>query len=405
MKIAEEEAHVDMISIVIGWHEARTGALGRDLPADNWVEHAQRVKDSVAIPVAFGVRLRDPVLAEQCLKQELFDFWEVCRPFLADPQLLHKLEEDRLEEVKPCLAGLTCLAKMFNNLPYLCTVNPALGHEAEDAYQIRPARIKKKILVVGGGPAGLECASISAQRGHEVIVYERGGQLGGQLLLADREPSKGKSYMTLLGHYKALLKRHSVQIRMNSAVDEKVVRKEAPDVVVLATGAWVPRFTECSPDGAEIFTLEEALLHDEVRPLSNVLIVSGERAGLVAAEYLSGKGCRVSIVEEGPRTGTDVGITFIWRHRSWIKEMGVREFTNYRLREVKDGKARLLGREGEEVTVDVDVIIQAGPRRASQELERQLRDLCDELYLIGDAVIPRSLTDAIHEGYKLGTRV
>jgi 2,4-dienoyl-CoA reductase (NADPH2) len=184
-----------------------------------------------------------------------------------------------------------------------------------------------------------------------------------------------------------------------------VVGREAPDVVVLATGAWVPRFEECSTDGAEVLTLEEALLHDKVRPRSNVLVVSGERAGLVTAEYLSGKGCQVSVVEEGPRTGTDVGITFIWRHRSWIKDMGVREFTGHRVREVKDGQARLQGPEGKEVIVNADVIIRAGPRQSSQELERQLRDLCDELYLIGDAVIPRSLTEAIHEGYKLGTRL
>lgn len=407
MKIAEKDAGVDMISIVIGWHEARTGALGRDLPADNWVEHARRVKDAVsAIPVAFGVRLRDPFIAEQCLKDELFDFWEVCRPFLADPQLLHKLEEDRPEEIKPCQAGLTCLARMFNNLPYLCTVNPILGHEAEPTYQILPARLKKKVLVIGGGPAGLEVATVAAQRGHEVVVHDNGPALGGQLLMANREPSKGKSFEGLIGHYEAMMKKYGVTWYVNSTVDAALVRKERPDVVVLATGASVARFNGASTDGMTVMTLEEALLEDKVVSSSRVVIISGERAGLVTAEYLrSEKGCSVSLVEEGTRLGTDVGITFIWRHMAWIKDMGMTVLKKHRVKSVNKGHVILIDAEGGEVKIEADILIRAGPRKPRQELEAEVKSLADELYLIGDAIKPRSLTEAIHEGYKLGVRI
>jgi 2,4-dienoyl-CoA reductase (NADPH2) len=405
MKIAEKDAGVDMISIVIGWHEARTGALGRDLPTDNWVEHARRVKEAVNVPVAFGVRLRDPVVAEKCLKEELFDFWEVCRPFLADPHLLHKLEEDRPEEIKPCQAGLTCLARMFNNLPYVCTVNPVLGHEAEASYQILPPRIKKKVLVVGGGPAGLECASVCAQRGHEVVLYERSDRLGGQLLMADREPSKGKSYLGLINHYTTLLKKYEAQYHLNNSVDKEVIRRESPDVVVLATGAHVPRFNGDSADGIKVFTMLEALLEDKVPTGSHVVVLSGERAGLVTAEHLSTKGCKVFLVEENLRLGSDVDITFLWRHVAWIKEMNVKALTGHRIRAISDGQVELVGPEGEEVKIKTDVLVQAGPRRSSQELEAEIRPLSDELYMVGDAVKPRSLTEAIHEGYKLGVRI
>ncbi len=407
MKIAEKDAGVDMISIVIGWHEARTGALGRDLPSDNWVEHARRVKDAVdTVPVAFGVRLRDPFIAEQCLKDGLFDFWEVCRPFLADPQLLHKLEADRPEEIKPCQAGLTCLARMFNNLPYLCTVNPVLGHEVEPTYQILPARLKKKVLVVGGGPSGLEVATVAAQRGHEVVLYEKGAELGGQLLMANREPSKGKSYEGLLGHYEAIMKNHGVTWHVNTTVDAALIKKERPDVVVLATGASVPGLNGVPTEGITAMTLEEALIEDKVAPGSRVVILSGERAGLVAAEYLkSEKGCTVSLVEEGSRLGSDVGITFIWRHMAWIKDMGVTVFKQSRFKGVINGQVILTDAENNEVKIDADVIIQAGPRKPQQELEDELKRLADELYLVGDAIKPRSLTDAIHEGFKLGVRI
>ncbi len=405
MKIAEKDAGVDMVSIVIGWHEARTGALGRDLPTDNWVEHARRVKDAVDVPVAFGVRLRDPVIAERCLKDELFDFWEVCRPFLADPHLLHKLEEDRPDEVKPCQAGLTCLARMFNNLPYVCTVNPVLGHEAEASYQLLPPRIKKKVLVVGGGPAGLECATVAAQRGHEVVLYERRDRLGGQMLMADREPSEGKSYLGLIHHYTTLLKKYEVDFHLNTGVDKEVIRSESPDVVVLATGAFVPRFNGDPVNGIKVFTLEESLLEDKVVPGSRVVVLSGERAGLVTAEHLSRNGCKVFLVEEHRRLGSDVDVTFLWRHVAWIREMNVKALTGHRIRAFADGQVKLVGPEGEEVNVEADVLVQAGPRLSCQELEPVIRPLADELYMIGDAVKPRSLTEAIHEGYKLGVRI
>jgi 2,4-dienoyl-CoA reductase-like NADH-dependent reductase (Old Yellow Enzyme family)/thioredoxin reductase len=407
MKIAEKDAGVDMISIVIGWHEARTGALGRDLPSDNWVEHAKRVKEAVTtIPVAFGVRLRDPFIAEQCLKDELFDFWEVCRPFLADPKLLHKLEEDRPEEIKPCQAGLTCLARMFNNLPYLCTVNPVLGHEAEPTYQILPARLKKKVLVVGGGPSGLEVATVAAQRGHEVVVHEQGPALGGQLLMANREPSKGKSYEGLIGHYEALMKKHGVKWHVDSTVDAALIRKERPDLVVLATGASFGRFNGAPAEGMTVVSLGEALIEDKVPAGSRVVILSGERAGLVTAEYLaSEKGCSVSLIEEGPRLGGDVEITFIWRHMAWIRDMGVNALKKHRLKSVNNGHVIVTDAEGNEVKIAADILIQAGPRRPRQELEGEFKALADELYLVGDAIKPRSLTDAIHEGYKLGVRI
>lgn len=405
MKIAEKDAGVDMISIVIGWHESRQGALARDLPVDNWVEHARRVKEAVNVPVAFGVRLRDPVIAEKCLAEGVFDFWEVCRPFLADPQLLHKLEEDRLEEVRPCQAGLTCLARMFNNLPYLCTVNPRLGHEAEPAYQITPAAVEKKILVVGGGPAGLEFATVAAKRGHEVVLYEKTSSLGGQLRMADREPSRGKSFQGLIAHYEVMIDKLGVRVNRGAAVDAETVRNESPDVVVLATGATAPGFDPAAVDGVRTLTLKEALLDDLIEPGSRVVVVSGERAGLVTAEHAAGKGCRVWLVEESRRLGSDVGITFIWRHRAWIDEMDVKVLTEHRFKGVENGEVILTGPDREEVRIAADVLVRSGPRVSYQALESRISHVSDELYLIGDAVKPRSLTEAIHEGYRLGVRV
>ena len=182
-----EQAGVDMISIVVGWHEARKGALGRDVPTDGWLPLAIRAKAAVKIPVAFGPRFGDPVMANEAIAAGKIDLWEVCRPFLADPMLLHKTAEDRVEEIRPCVGGLLCLSRMFRDLPYNCAMNPRLSHEYEPQYEVRPAPTPKRVLVVGGGPAGLEAAKVAAERGHQVTLVERRARLGGQLVRTQRD--------------------------------------------------------------------------------------------------------------------------------------------------------------------------------------------------------------------------
>ncbi|MFC1836094.1 FAD-dependent oxidoreductase [Thermodesulfobacteriota bacterium] len=239
-----------------------------------------------------------------------------------------------------------------------------------------------------------------------MVVHEVRPALGGQLLMANREPSKGKSYEGLIGHYEALMKKHGVKWHIDSPVKAALIRKERPSVVVLATGASVPQFNSVPTDGVTVISLEEALIEDKVASGSRVAILSGERAGLVAAEYLtSEKGCSVSVVEESPRMGTDVDITFIWRHMAWIKDMGVNALKKHRIKSVNNGHVILADAEDNEVKIEADVLIQAGPRRSRQELEEEFKPLVDELYLVGDAINPRSLPEAIHEGFKLGVRI
>ena len=131
--------------------------------------------------ITFGNRLPDPRMANDCIRDGVFDFWEVCRPLLADPELIHKAAEDRLDEVRRCVGSLNCLSRLFRDLPYTCTMNPALGHEVEPEYHVTPTTVKKKIMVIGSGPAGMECAITAAKRGHEVTVFEKTGRIGGNL--------------------------------------------------------------------------------------------------------------------------------------------------------------------------------------------------------------------------------
>ncbi len=401
MKIAEK-AGVDIISIVVGWHESSKGALGRDLPTTQWLYLAERAKKHLKVPIAFGPRFGDPRLAYKAIADGVIDLWEICRPALADPEILYKAKEGRFEDVKPCLGGLMCLSTMFHDLPYICTVNPRLGHEHEPEYEIRPAVRKKKVIVVGGGPAGLECAITAARRGHEVIVYEKESQLGGQLVAASKEIGGGYVFQDLVRYYETQLNKLGVKVLKGTEATPELISKEKPDVLVIATGATISKEFE-EINGVQVFTALE-ILKREIDPGENIIVISGERAGLVAAEYLAKKGKNVTIVESGKKIATDVIPTFKWRHKLWIKELGIRVITEAKLRKIKEGMA-VIEAPQETLEVDVDAIVIGGPRKPISKHWYSFEFLADEKYIIGDATLPRSIAYAIHEGYKLGVRI
>lgn len=393
MKIAEREG-VDCISFVIGWHESRTGALGRELPSDHWLYLAENAKKEIKVPIAFGPRFGDPILAEKAIAEKKIDFWEVCRPFLADPELLYKVKENRINEIKPCMGGLLCLARMFRNLPYICTVNPQLGHERE--YKVKEAVIKKKVAVIGAGPAGIECAIIAKKRGHDVLIFEKENKIGGQLNLAEKEIDGGHAFKELISYYETQIKKLKIPIILNREVDKDDFNKLDSDVIVIATGAVIstPKFFEKKLNIFNAFDV----LGGKANVGKNVIILGGERAGLVTGEFLSKKGKNVTIVEEGKRIANDVIPTFKWRHYLWVKQFGIETITNAKIEFKND--SIIINNE----IKNPDSIIVASPRKPIQNLFK-LEFYFDEIYIIGDAIMPRSLHNAIHEGFKLGIRI
>jgi 2,4-dienoyl-CoA reductase (NADPH2) len=403
MKIAEQ-AGTDCVSIVVGWHESTRGALGRDVHDDQWLPLAEKASQALKIPVAFGPRFCDPVKAEQALAKGAFGLWEVCRPFLADPELLHKVAEDRLEEIRPCVGGLLCLSRMFRNLPYICAVNPRLGHEVEPEYALRPARISKKVLVVGGGPGGLECALIAAQRGHSVVLCEKGERVGGQLIPASKEIGGGHIFVDLVRYYETLLKKWNVDVRLATEVTPQLCAQIAPDVGVVATGSEIDPLPIPGAEHNHVVIAHNIL--EEGSPCGDrVVVLGGERIGLVAAEYLASRGKQVTLVEMGKRLGEDVIATFKWRHAAWVRELQIQTLVNAQAKEITEEGVRVKEKDGTERLVLADTVIVAIPRKPRQQLLTDLEFVCDELYVVGDAVKPRSMHNAIREGYLIGIRI
>lgn len=400
---------VDMISVTVGWQEAPESSIGRDVEPGHWNRLAARAKVELPdMPIAFGVRLPDPVMADECIARGEFDYWEVCRPLLADPELVHKAAEDRLDERKRCVGSLNCLSRMFRDLPYWCTINPALGHEVEPEYHIRPAVVSKRVMIVGAGPAGMECAIAASRRGHTVTVYDRAERIGGNLVgYANNDMAHPEDLMSIVSYYERMVEKHAIEVCLNTEIDSGFMRGVLHefDVVVAAAGAKFD-IDSLPVEAADDFVLDAhdvALGKHQVN--GRMVVLGGGKVGLTLAEFLASKGCDVTVVEQEKRIGGDVAPTWKWRHIAWVEELKIKVIAGCTVKKIGDDGVAIVNADGEEVTVPADVVIAASPERPDQSLFRQLEWMVDELHGCGDALVSRGLGQAIHDGYRLGCRL
>jgi len=400
---------VDMISVTVGWQEAPDSSIGRDIQPGHWNYLAARAKEMLPdVPITFGVRLPDPRMADKCIANGEFDFWEVCRPLLADPELVHKAAEDRLDEARRCIGSLNCLSRLFRDLPYTCTMNPALGHEVEPEYRVTPAVVKKRVMVIGAGPAGMECAITAAKRGHSVMVLEKADRIGGNLLgYAGRDLARPDDLLSIVRHYEVMAKKLGVELRLGTEANAKLMRSVLHqfDVAVVAAGARIDLGALRDIEGHERVLDGLAVAHGAIEAGRKVVIIGGGKVGLTLGESLRAGGAEVTIVESAKRIAGDVMPSFKWRHTAWVDELEIATLTSSRVTRVTPEGCTVVNAKGEERLVPADTVIATAPRRSNQELFHEFEWMIDELHGCGDAVVPRGLDAAIHEGYRLGVRI
>ena len=402
---------VDMISVTVGWQEAPESSIGRDIEPGHWNYLSERAKKTFPNTlITFGNRLPDPRMADQCLRDGVFDFWEVCRPLLADPELVHKAAEDRLDEVRRCIGSLNCLSRLFRDLPYTCTMNPALGHEVEPEYHVTPAAVKKNVKVIGAGPAGMECAITAAKRGHEVTVFDKAERIGGNLVAyAHNDLARPDDLLSVVSHYEVMAAKLGIEMRLSTEVHAKFMRSvlHQYDVCVVAAGARIDRERFAHVEGAERMLDAIAVAHGRVEAKGpRIVIVGGGKIGLTLAESLrKHQGAEVTVVESDKRIAGDVKPSFKWRHASWVEELGITCLTSARLVKVDERGATVRDAKGADKRVEADSVILAEGSRPAHELFHEFEWMVDELHGIGDALIPRGLEQAIADGYRLGVRL
>mgnify|MGYP000176561549 FL=1 len=280
-----EKAGATIINTGIGWHEARIPTIATKVPraAFTWV--TAKFREALSIPVITSNRINTPEVAEDVLARGDADMVSMARPFLADPDFVRKAQQNKADEINTCIGcNQACLDHVFGGKMTSCLVNPRACHELE--INIEPASTKKRVAVVGAGPAGLAAAVTSAQRGHDVVIYDGASEIGGQFNVAKQIPGKEEFYETLRYFARQIELHKNITLKLNTFVDAAALNDEGFDEVMVATGIKprVPAIEGIEHD--KVLTYLEVL--KEKKPVGKkVAIIGAGGIGFDTAEYLS----------------------------------------------------------------------------------------------------------------------
>jgi len=363
-------------------------------------DSAGKIKEAVSIPVMSVGRINDPAIADDILSKGWADLICMGRAILADPEFPKKAKEGRLNEINMCIACNTCMESIFRRGRIECLVNPFLGREKELVF--RPAQKVKRIMVVGGGPAGMNVAWIAAKRGHKVRLFEKQPFLGGQLVLGSATTYK-KEIKNIINYHQTQLRKYKVECILNTEVNAELVKKEDPDVIVLATGSY-PIIPDVPGVDKDIVVPVSKILFQEGPLPRESIVVGGGPTGCEVALHLVESGSKVTIVEMLPKIGN--GLESITRKvlLNKLMENNVRFLTNSVLERIEDNGVWVKSKGKEEFIPAERVIISIG-NRPDTRLYEQIKDMKYEIYQIGDCIEPRSAKTAIYEGTVLGLSI
>ena len=391
-----EKAGVTALHVDTGcyeeWYQAITTIYSKP---GHKLDVQKAIKEVVNIPVLGDGKLYDPKLANKVIEDETLDYLGLAHEMLADPYWPTKVKEGRYEDIRPCIGCNECLLAGFSGKHYYCAVNPTCYAERDYALP-KPDGSKKSILVIGGGPGGMSAAITARQRGWDVELWEKTDRLGGTLWAAGGPDFKA-DIIKLINYMKVQCDKLGVKVRYNKTATAENVLGGNWDKVVLAAGAdpAVPPI-----DGIENATPVSEYLTHNVTAGKKVVIIGGGLAGTEAACDIAPHAEEVTVVEMMP------DILFNAAHclnndqhlRNMVKDRGVKVAAGAKVTKITPTSVTY-EKDGETVTLECDTVFNAAGFKANNQLEDLLEDHYDNVTVIGDAIAPRKILTAVHEGY------
>lgn len=397
------DAGADAIDVVSGVAETVEWVVpGMAFPRGCNLDLAVQLKHAVAIPILVAGRINDPVTADQIVASGQADFAVLGRALIADPDFGAKAASGKVDEIRPCIACLGCMESFVRERRLVCALNPYVGREGDADF--KSVFASKEVLVVGGGPAGMQASAVAALRGHRVTLWEKDSRLGGQLNLALVPPHKTELGCLLVFLERQLCKQ-GVCVELGKLASADDIAAFRPDAVILATGASPTSpgdYFDLMPD--RIHT-HWAVLGGYVPPGEKIVVIGGGLAGCETAEFLADNLKKVTIVEMRSELAAD-SIAYIRKPLlKRLREKHVQVYCDVESEEPVPGGIVMVRKGGLREYLEVDHVVVCVGSESDNDLATALKGRVPSVNCIGDCLRPARIIEAIHEATEVALRV
>jgi 2,4-dienoyl-CoA reductase-like NADH-dependent reductase (Old Yellow Enzyme family)/thioredoxin reductase len=399
-----EESGVAYLTITCGTPESffnGDGLFAMRSPEGGTSQLSKDIKGDSSITVFVTGKITNAQMAEDILASESADALALDRLLFCDPDFPVKVRSEKISDIIECVSCANCNDRVMRGLGADCTVNPRVGRECEEIGAGSFA--KKKVLIAGSGPGGIMAALTASERGHDVTLLEKGPKPGGHLKAAPKAPGK-TPWIKFLDYLQNQLKASKVNVKMGTAIDEEYLKSNSTDVLVIATGVKLKKITVPVNEGREVDG-PGAILFGKKEPGENNVIIGAGFIGSEIAECIAKKGKKATLIEKLPYLAQDMDLinrTILLRK---LDEYGVQFCLGSNLIEITKDEVIIEDGNGKRVEIKADLVVNASGFDPANDFFPKAKDMVKEVYLIGDAKIPRNIHDAVHEGYQIGLNI